>query len=322
MKKRVIASILSLAIVFGLTGCISDETVKAITSTTSEANTTAAVETTAAETTTDWITTTSSKTTTTATTTAKSVSDITIPETVLFDEYGIKVTAIEYIVDEIWGPEIKVLIENNSDKEIGVSGDNIIINNYMMYCGLSETVSAGKKSNTMLRISEEELGKAGITSIGEIIVKFHIYDPETYHTVYESDEVAIKTSAFDSMKITPQDNGMEIYNADGIRIVAKYVTENGLWGSGVALYLENTSTSDVLIQCDDVSVNGFMVSSSMSCNVNAGRMAMDEITIYQSSLDDNGITAIEEVEWVFKVINPDTYDTIYESEPITISATE
>ena len=69
-----------------------------------------------------------------------------------------------------------------------------------------------------------------------------------------------------------------------------------------------------------MSINGFMVTPYFSCTVNSGRMALSDITIMSSDLEENDIETVEDIELVFKIINPDTYQTIVETEPIAFSA--
>ena len=44
-------------------------------------------------------------------------ADESINEQVLVDQDGIKITATEYVTDSIWGDGIKLLVENNSDRD-------------------------------------------------------------------------------------------------------------------------------------------------------------------------------------------------------------
>ncbi len=243
-----------------------------------------------------------------------------IEEQLLLEWEGIKITAKEYTQDSIWGDGIKVLIENDSDKSVGVGCSALIVNNYMLTDFFSETVAAGKKSNTTIHLSSQELEAAGIENVGQVELYFHFFDPDTYLTTYEADCVTVQTSNYASMDTTPADIGTELYNQGGIRIVGKYVDEGSFWGAAVLLYLENTSGQDVIIQCDDMSINGFMVTPLFSSTVFDGKMALDDITIFESDLEENDITSVEEIELVFKVLDPDTYQTIAETDPITFSA--
>ena len=69
-----------------------------------------------------------------------------------------------------------------------------------------------------------------------------------------------------------------------------------------------------------MSINGFMVTPFFSCTVNDGRMALSEITIMSSDLEENDIESVEDIELMFRIINPETYQTIIETEVINFSA--
>lgn len=242
-----------------------------------------------------------------------------IEEQVLLDQDGLKVTAMEMITDSLWGEGIKLLIENNTEKNIGLGCNALIVNDYMISDLFSSTIAAGKKSNENLYFSSSVLEAAGITNIGQIEIYFHVFDGDSYETITDYDCVTIKTSNFDAMDTTMADEGEELLNQNGIRIVGKYVDENSFWGTAVLLYIENTSGKNVGISCDDMSINGFMVSPLFSSTVYDGKKAIDDITIMSSDLEDNGIDTIEDIELKFHVYDSDSYSTIFDSEPISFS---
>jgi hypothetical protein len=249
-----------------------------------------------------------------------SVADVTIEEQVLIDDADIVVTATEYTTDSIWGDGIKLLLENNSDKDVMISCSALIVNDYMISDLFASEVAAGKKANETLYLSSSELKAAGIGNVGKVEVYFHIYDSSSYDTVYDSDCITIETSEFANMDETPNDAGNELYNEGGIRIVGKTVDENSFWGTAILLYVENTSGKNVGISVDDMSINGFMISPYFSTTVYDGKKAIDEITIFSSDLDKNGIESIEEVELKFHIYDADSYMTITDSDPITFTA--
>ena len=242
--------------------------------------------------------------------------DVTITEQVCFDHDGVKVTAKSITNDSIWGTGIKLLVENNSDKDYSVSTHEVIVNNCMVSSLFACQVAAGKKANDTLYLSSSTLEAAGITNIGQIEIYFYVFDSSTYETVYDSECITIKTSLYDTMDTTVNDAGYELYNKDGIRIVGKYVDESTFWGSSVLLYIENKSSQNITVSCDDMSINGFMVTSLLSSTVYMGKYAIDDITILSSSLEENDITSIDTIELKFHIFNPDTYRTIVDTEVI------
>lgn len=245
---------------------------------------------------------------------------VTIDEQVLVDQDGIVVTATEYVTDSIWGDGVKLLLENNSDRDVTVGCNALIVNDYMITDLFSSEIAAGKKSNETLYLSSRQLNAAGIENAGKIEIYFHIYDSSTYDPVFDSECVVIQTSEYANMDTTPNDAGTELYNQDGIRIVGKTVDENSFWGTAVLLYFENNSGKNVGISVDDMSVNGFMMSPFFSTTIYEGKKSIDDITVFSSDLEENGIKTIEEVELKFHIYDADSYSTIADSEPITFTA--
>lgn len=252
-------------------------------------------------------------------TTAGSSSDITIEEQVLFEKDGLKVTATEYVVDSFWGDGIKLLIENNGASDIGIGCTALIVNDYMISDLFSTTVAAGKKANETLYLSNSGLQAAGIENVGKVEVYFHTFDSDSYMTISDIGCVTIQTSEFDFMDSTPNDEGQELYNENGIRIVGKYVDENSFWGAAVLLYIENNSGKNRIIQCDDMSINGFMITPYFSSTVYDGKKAIDEITLMSSDLEENGITSIEDIELKFNIMDEDFMNNV-ETDAISFSA--
>ena len=246
--------------------------------------------------------------------------DVSIEEQVLVDQDGIKITALEYVKDSIWGDGIKVLIENETDKDVMVGCNALIVNDYMINDLFASEVAAGKKSNETIYLSSSELKAAGIDTVGRIEIYFHVYDTDSYDKIFDSDCVTIETSAIDSIDMTANDEGTELYNDGGIRIIGKTVDENSFWGTAILLYIENQSGNNVGISVDDLSINGFMLTPYFSTTVYDGKKCIDDITIMSSELKENGIESIDEVELKFRVYNSDSYETIAESDPITFSA--
>ena len=238
----------------------------------------------------------------------------------MVDQDGIKITALEYVKDSIWGDGIKVLIENETDKDVMVGCNALIVNDYMINDLFASEVAAGKKSNETIYLSSSELKAAGIDTVGRIEIYFHVYDTDSYDKIFDSDCVTIETSAIDSIDTTANDEGTELYNDGGIRIIGKTVDENSFWGTAILLYIENQSGNNVGISVDDLSINGFMFTPYFSTTVYDGKKCIDDITIMSSELEENGIESIDEVELKFRVYNSDSYETIAESDPITFSA--
>ena len=250
---------------------------------------------------------------------SSSKADVSIDESVIVDQDGIKIIATEYVSDSIMGDGIKLLVENNSDKDYTVGCDALIVNDYMITDLFVSEIAAGKKANETMYLSSSSLSAAGIENVGKIERYLHAYDSELNY-LFKNVYTELHTSEFDNMDTTPNDAGIELYNENGIKIVGKTVDEDSFWGTAILLYTENTSGKNVGISVDDMSINGFMMSPFFSTTVYDGKKSIDEITVFSSDLEANGIESIEDVELKFHIYDADSYSTIADSDTITFTA--
>jgi hypothetical protein len=63
-------------------------------------------------------------------------------------------------------------------------------------------IASGKKANDTLDLFSSELEAAGIDTVGKVEIYFHIYDPDTYETLFDTDCVTILTSEYENMDHT------------------------------------------------------------------------------------------------------------------------
>lgn len=241
---------------------------------------------------------------------------ITITEQTLFEHDGILVTAKEYVYDTLWGEGIKISVTNNTDKTYTLSTDALIVNDCMVNSLFVCEVAPGKTANKVLELSSSELKKLGITPIGQIEAYFYIYDSGTYETVYTADCVTIKTSHYDKMNTTPDTTGSVLYEQDGIKIVAKELVEDELFGYGLVLYVENKTSRNISVDCDELSVNDYMVSTLSVITVYQNKYTFDDVTVFSTDLEENGITEINKMEMKFHIYDSDTYTTIVDTPAV------
>lgn len=113
---------------------------------------------------------------------------------------------------------------------------------------------------------------------------------------------------------------VEIYNSNGIRIVAQNIDYDGsIFGPELILLIENQSSRSITVQCRDASINGYMVDTIMSEDVSAGKRAIGDITIMESSLESIGIKRITEFDFSLHIFDADTWDTIEDTSTIHLT---
>ena len=243
--------------------------------------------------------------------------DVTLAETVLFDQDGIRITATGLSTDSLFGPELNLLVENDSAQNIVVQPNYCMVNGYMMDGLLSADVAAGKKANDTLDFLSNVLARCGIETITDIELDLVVSDGDSWQTLYETGPVILQTSAAGQYTQTYDDSGEEIYNQNGIRVVAKSVNDD-LFGMGIKFYLENNTDKAVIINADNVSVNGYMMTDLFYSDLAPRSHAVDTLTLLGSELEDNHIDTITDAELSLQITDADYYQTIDSTAPITL----
>lgn len=242
----------------------------------------------------------------------------TIEEQVLYDENDIKITATG-LETGMFGTDLKLLIENNSDTNYTVQSRNTSVNGFMIEPMMSVDVAAGKKANDTLSFMSSQFEECGVEKIANMELSFHIFDTETWEENIDSSMISIDTSIADTYEQPVDDSGEVLVDTNGVKIVSKGLSENdSFWGPGVVVYIENNTEENITVQARDVSVNGFMVESSISQDVIAGKKAITAVQFFSQDLEANSITDIEDVELSFHVFNLESWDTIFDSDVISI----
>lgn len=246
-------------------------------------------------------------------------TEVTIEETVLVDEAGVKITA-KSINDGFLGAEVKLLIENNSGKNLTFQCRNASVNGFMLDAVMSVDVVDGKKANDTLVFMSSELEACEINTIADMEWSFHVFDSDTWNTYLDTSMVQIRTSAADTYVYTYDDSGEVVYEDGGIKIVVKGLDEyNSIFGPSIIVYIENNSNNNITVQVQDVSINGFMVYGIFSSDLVSQKRAVDSITFMSSELEENGIEKIEDVELIFHIFNSDSWSAIADTDVITLS---
>lgn len=246
--------------------------------------------------------------------------DVTIEEQILYNANGIVVTAKEYVKEATLGEGIKLLVENNSDKNVTVGCKSIIVNDYMVSNLFLQEVKAGEKKEKAVFLSEAELRAAGIDNIGKVEFYLLANETESNNPIGEVEYATVNTSkATEADKAEPIE-AVELYNADGIKVSGKIMKDDSFWGTSVLFYSENTGDKNIGFAVEEMHLNGNLVRQYFSSAVYSGKVSMDEIPLHKDDLKENGITDIEKVQLKLYFYDEDTYEIIAKSDVIELSA--
>lgn len=226
------------------------------------------------------------------------------------DECIIKITGID--PHNMWGYTVKAYFENKSaDKTYMFSVDGASINGVQSDPFFAAEVAAGKKSNEEIVFNDDLLAQNGIEDFTDIKLSFSVSDSEDWSADPVAD-ATVHVYPYGEDQATKfvresQDNDQVLVDNEYITLIATGNRDDELWGYTVDFYLVNKTDKNLTFAADDVSVNGFMVDPLFVEDVNAGNCAFGTMEWVGSELEDNGITSVEEIEFILSVYDLDDW---------------
>ena len=147
---------------------------------------------------------------------------------------------------------------------------------------------------------------AGTLVVGSMMVGCGSEDTTT-----NQGQVSVETTQEETQDVVEEIAGQEVYNENDIRISYTGIEYDDIYGVTVKLKIENGSDKHIIVQPDNSSINGIMVDAIMSQDVLAGKVANGELKIFNSYLEDNNITKVENVETTLLILDEE-YNTLNE----------
>lgn len=224
----------------------------------------------------------------------------------LYNENSVKLLSSGIMVNRDGETALLVEFENTNDSMIDMSISDIAINGLMVNSSTwsSDAINPGKRCIIDIDLSSaldsEYWDIYGINEVGSVSISLKQYNADGDEITEEIPiEIAIskKTAGYDT-------NGKEVYNNNGLRIVAKTVMEDTSEYSSdmyILLLAENTGKNTLSIDdvYDSLSVNGYMTDYSYySQEIKSGESAVIEIKLWESSLEKNNIGAVSDIKEV------------------------
>ena len=110
-----------------------------------------------------------------------------------------------------------------------------------------------------------------------------------------------------------QDTDTVLVDNDDISVIVTGYEPDSLWGYAVKLFLVNKTDRTLVFTADNTSVNGFMLDPYYGHELKPGKCCFDEMTWFDSDLEDNGIETVEDIEFSLRVYDSDdwTADDIF-----------
>lgn len=239
------------------------------------------------------------------------------------DECSIKITELE--PDNIWGYTLKAVLENkSSEKTYMYSVKGASINGVQCDPFFASTVAPGKKSNESINFADSKLAKNGVSDITDIEIAFRVYDSDDWIADSVAEEtVHIYPYGEDKATIferEPQDSDNVIIDNDYVTVIVTDYVDDTIWGYTANLFLVNKTETNVMFSVEESSINGYMADPFYATSVMPGKCAFSSMSWSNTTLEENGIDTVEEIELMFKAYDSDNFATEpFAKEVITLT---
>ena len=162
-----------------------------------------------------------------------------------------------------------------------------------------------------------ELENNGIETLGVVDLTFQGKDADKYDELFTTDPIEI---VFDESDIQEEnlDNYQLVFEGSDVSVYYKGIEDGGfITDSKFKFLVVNNSDKTVTISADNMSVNDFAMTDLFHAECAPNKKTNEFISVYKSDLEKNNITTIEKLEFTLKCYD-DNYDTLWETDPITL----
>ena len=282
--KKLLALGLVLCLILALAACAKNDT---------PTTTTAAPETTAA-----------APATTTAAPETTAAPGYELEEISVLDDdrIAIKITGMEN--DEIWGPVLKVEMENKTDKKLEFTVNEASVNGVSYFSYFDSELPAGKKANDKISFSDEELNET-LGEFTDIWLRFRVREAGNW----DADDLAqeevhvypLGQEAASRYVYTPDGDDKVLVDNEDCTVILTGGKTGDFWAYAMGVFVENKTDRTLSFTADDVSLNGYVCDPYWSVRVQPHGMSISDMAWSEDELKENGIKTVEELEYFFRV---------------------
>lgn len=179
----------------------------------------------------------------------------TVEEQVLFNENGVSVIVNGLMDSPTYGKGVVLTFVNKTMKALTFDCKKMIVNGVMAPDLFGDRVQPGETVETGAYFGTAFYDYLGIDNVGEIQFEFDCYDTEGYDSVYRSELVSVKTSAYDEIDREVSFDGEKVFEDYGLTIYGKMASDE-LFNQALLLYVENSTDSEYLFKADGITIDG------------------------------------------------------------------
>jgi hypothetical protein len=179
---------------------------------------------------------------------------------------------------------------------------------------------------------DDKKSDKGNASLSDIFGKIEMDDEEPQvettapsmdiNTMPTEDDETEPTEDNEQPQISGDLVGTVLYDRDGIKITVTAFDTNGYYGPEIEVIISNTSDKEVLVNTQNLSVNGYMMDDALLyAEVEPGTEVEDFFMFSSNEMARRGIKELSKVEFFIEVMDPETYETIHKTGLLTLNLT-
>ena len=242
-----------------------------------------------------------------------------IQETVLADTEAVRIVgkSISYPANYYDSVQLDLSIENKTDKQLIVTNDLLLVNGFDMMGSMYEEVDPGATAETALRLDDDVLKWAEITTIADLAVSFSVSSAD-YSMMIDTPLAQMRTDAPEGFVQPVDEDGVCVWDEKGVRIIARYLEP--CYGSSAELVLlvENATDSYVYLATETVQINGITVDLFGNELLSSHTYAMSSLLIDEDVLTARKIESIDSISLQFEITVHDQAGTELKTDLVEI----
>ena len=265
-----------------------------------------------------------------------SVETGTIPETVVFDKDGVKITVTGIETDRSGNARLALTIVNGSETALCIDMDEFYVNTYALFPQVyipvedkdgsvlysTAVAAAGETADFFVNLSP--LGDMGISSVCELEMKPSLLEMKKSGDGYDfvdkfavGDTVRIQTSLYTEGASYDME-GTTVYDKDGLKILVTKAENSEYSGPQITIYVSNNGKESVSLELSELKLDGDRFEAFFSPDVPAGKRYAGKVYI---SFDYDNVPAAKEAELTFRKMDPETWEPVetFESAKVTFT---
>lgn len=172
-------------------------------------------------------------------------------------------------------------------------------------CGAPVSTSNKKKKKDIILIAAVVVLVALAVSLYCLNYFRENKDSDNQSAVSSYTAPTVSTPSSNSGSSTEADRNLLIYDKNGIKVY--YLRYEYKYLPSFIFYVENNSSYDIFVDSDNVSLNNYMLTTSLLNKVAAGKKATVDMTFFDSDLEKNNITKFQNLEFVLKISEAGKY---------------